>query len=95
MPAPAVHGELVPPMVPYSYLPVEPREPSVLDYWKILVKRKWIVIATAVVVFTLVAVATFSTTPVYEASGQIAIYRDNPAPLGFKDQVPTDSGSSD
>ena len=82
-------------MVPYSYLPVEPREPSVLDYWKILVKRKWIVIATAVVVFTLVAVATFSTTPVYEASGQIAIYRDNPAPLGFKDQVPTDSGSSD
>ena len=95
VPAVPVRGELVSPMVPYSYIPIEPREPSVVDYWNILLKRKWLVVTTAVVVFTLVAIATFRTTPIYEASSEIAIYPDNPAPLGFKDNPATAQTAGD
>jgi len=43
------------------------------EYLRILFKRKWIVIGCFATIFSVVAIASLKTTPVYEASGTIAI----------------------
>jgi polysaccharide biosynthesis transport protein len=43
------------------------------EYFRILLKRKWVVIATFAAIFFVVAIASLKTTPVYDASGTIAI----------------------
>ena len=48
-------------------------ESAVGEYLRILFKRKWIVIGCFVTIFSVVAIASLKTTPVYEASGTIAI----------------------
>lgn len=51
------------------------------EYWSILRKRKWTIIAAVVIVMTLVAFVSFRATPIYEASGRIAIFRETPVSL--------------
>jgi len=46
---------------------------TVGEYVRILVKRKWVVIATLATIFSVVAIASLKTTPIYDASGTIAI----------------------
>jgi uncharacterized protein involved in exopolysaccharide biosynthesis len=75
----------------FRYPPLEPPEPSLADYWRILVKRKWTVITTLIVVFTLGTILTFRTRPMYEAVGRIAIFRENSDILNFKDIGSTSS----
>jgi polysaccharide biosynthesis transport protein len=48
-------------------------ESSPGEYVRILIKRKWIVIACFATIFSLVAIASLKTTPIYDASGTIAI----------------------
>ncbi|MBZ5647578.1 MAG: polysaccharide biosynthesis tyrosine autokinase [Acidobacteriia bacterium] len=67
------------------YGPLDPSEPSLGDYWRILVKRRWTVITTLLVVLTLGIIITFRTTPMYEAVGRIAVFRENTEILNFKD----------
>ena len=55
----------------YQQLPVH--ESGIGEYLRILVKRKWVVVISLVTIFSLVAIASLKTTPVYEASGTIAI----------------------
>jgi polysaccharide biosynthesis transport protein len=43
------------------------------EYIRILFKRKWIVLGCFATIFSVVAIASLKTTPVYEASGTIAI----------------------
>lgn len=43
------------------------------EYLRILIKRKWIVVGCFATIFCIVAIASLKTTPVYEASGTIAI----------------------
>jgi len=43
------------------------------EYLRILVKRKWIVAACLITIFSVVAIASLKTTPIYEAGGTIAI----------------------
>jgi polysaccharide biosynthesis transport protein len=43
------------------------------EYARILIKRKWVVIVTFVTIFSVVAIASLKTTPVYDASGTVAI----------------------
>ena len=67
------------------YVPLDPVEPSLGDYWRILVKRRWTVITTLLVILTLAIILTFRTTPLYEATGRIAVFRENTEILNFKD----------
>ena len=55
----------------YSQLP--PHDPGAGEYLRILIKRKWVVLGCLVTIFSVVAIATLKTTPVYEAGGTIAI----------------------
>src|SRR5215467_4411236 len=61
------------PMDPRFYPQVSHHESVAGEYLRILVKRKWIVVACLVTIFSVVAIATLKTTPIYEAGGTIAI----------------------
>jgi polysaccharide biosynthesis transport protein len=55
------------------------------EYLRILIKRKWVVLASVAAIFTLIAIATLRSTPIYDASGSIAINKLDPAMMSFKD----------
>src|SRR6266568_173752 len=64
-------------------LPVQ--ESGLREYLRILLKRKWIILSCVGAIFALVAVATLRSTPIYDASGSIAINKSEPSILNFKD----------
>jgi len=74
-----------------SYYPPAQESP-LRDYLRVLIKRKWVVITSIVVIFLAVAIASLRSTPIYEASGSIAINKMDPAMFAFKD---SSNGGSD
>lgn len=57
-----------------SFYPMLPTHESTAgEYLRILVKRKWIVVGCFATIFSVVAIASLKSTPVYEASGTIAV----------------------
>lgn len=64
--------------------PVSAESPA-HDYLRVLLKRKWVVIGSVALVFALVAISTFRSTPIFEAVGSIAINRPDPAVLSIRD----------
>ena len=64
-------------------------ESPVLHYRRILIKRKWWIILTVVVVFSLVSIKTLTTVPLYQATSKIAIFPERSNVLGFKDNQDT------
>src|ERR1700722_3622628 len=63
-----------------------------LQYWRILKKRRWTIVATLAIVFALSVFATLKTTRLYQATSKVAIFPENPNVLGFKD---AENGSPD
>jgi exopolysaccharide transport family protein len=75
----------------YPSPPVQ--QDSVLrEYLRVLIKRKWIVLASLAIIFSVVAIATLRATRIYEASGSIAINKQDSTMLNFKDSA---NGPSD
>src|SRR6266852_8331083 len=69
-----------------NYVPIAPEEPFWTNYWLVLRKRKWVVLATLVVVVTLATIVSLRTRPIYDAFAKIEINRPNSdVLLGFKD----------
>jgi len=64
---------------------VDPADFKLGEYWSVLRKRKWVVIASLAVVVAVAALASFRATKVYEAVGRIAIFRETPMSLLDKD----------
>ena len=73
------------PIIPESYVSIPQRETTLRDYWVILSKRRWTIIAFASVVLILTTIITFKTTPIYDAVARIAINRESSDALPFKD----------
>ncbi|MFZ3212458.1 MAG: polysaccharide biosynthesis tyrosine autokinase [Terriglobales bacterium] len=61
-------------------------EPSLLEYWRLLLKRKWTIVSCVVVITVLVAIHSFRATKLYDAVGRIAINHESDA-LGLKGTV--------
>jgi len=59
------------------------QESALGEYVRVLVKRKWTVLACLVTIFSIVAVASLKMTPVYEASGSIAINKADSGLVNF------------
>jgi polysaccharide biosynthesis transport protein len=55
-----------------------------LEYWRVVRKYRWIIITTVLVVFILTAIATWHTTPIYQATTRIQIDPDQSDILPFK-----------
>ena len=61
------------------------QENPILHYWRIVRKRKWVILATFAIVFALSVIATLNATRLYQATSKVAIFPENPNVLGFKD----------
>ena len=55
---------------------------------RVLIKRKWMVIAVVAGIFMAVAIASLRQTPVYEAVGRIAVNKADSNLITFKDSGP-------
>ena len=68
--------------IPQPYLGSE--ESPLLHYLRVLKKRRWVVLATTAIIFTLAVIATLKETPLYQATSKVAIFPETPNFLGFK-----------
>jgi polysaccharide biosynthesis transport protein len=70
----------------YNVLPLQ--ESTLREYMRVLIKRKWMVIAVVAGIFVVVAVASLRQTPIYEARGEIVINKADSNLITFKDSGP-------
>jgi succinoglycan biosynthesis transport protein ExoP len=68
---------------PRIYPELLSQESALGEYIRVLVKRKWTVLACLVTIFSVVAIASLKMTPVYEASGSIAINKPDSGLVNF------------
>src|SRR5271168_2679890 len=68
---------------PRIYHELAPQESAIGDYVRVLMKRKWTVLACLLTVFSVVAIASLKMTPVYEAGGSIAISKPDSGLVNF------------
>jgi len=66
---------------------LEEEAPSILDYWRVLRKRRWTVIAFLALIVVTVMIGTFKQRPVYRATAVLQIDRDAPNVLSFQEFV--------
>ncbi|MEI9477812.1 MAG: polysaccharide biosynthesis tyrosine autokinase [Deltaproteobacteria bacterium] len=70
----------------YSQAPHEKeREVDLRDYWKVIRKRVWTIVAFFFIVLITTAVATFTMRPVYRGTTTIQINKENPQIVDFKE----------
>jgi len=76
----------LPPPPGYSYPPPrEEKEINLRDYWKVIRKRKWTIIAFFLIVVITTAVGTFTMRPIYRGTTSIQINKENPQIVDFKE----------
>jgi polysaccharide biosynthesis transport protein len=68
---------------PRIYPELLSQESALGEYVRVLVKRKWTVLACLVTIFSVVAIASLKMTPIYEASGSIAINKPDSGLVNF------------
>ena len=73
---------------PIETLDVSAEEvPHLLDYWQLILKRPWTVLATLLIVFTTVAIGTLKQKPIYEGKVLLEINPEEPSVLTFNQVV--------
>jgi succinoglycan biosynthesis transport protein ExoP len=77
--------------VPYHHFSSQSQQLVLLDYWQVLVKRRWMILGSLVFTLAAAVLVSLRTTPMYQAAGQIMINRQNPNPLGLKESTSTDA----
>jgi len=82
------HTELIKPVGPGLYTVLPSQESALREYLRVLLKRKWIIIACVVGIFAVVAIASLRQTPVFDAVGRIAVNKADSNLITFKDSVP-------
>ena len=70
---------------PGSFPPEPGEAPHLLDYWRILRKRRWTVLSIFVVLFVVVLIGTVRQTPIYRAQATLQIDKENPQIFSFKE----------
>jgi polysaccharide biosynthesis transport protein len=69
--------------------------PSLWDYWPIVLRHKWTILSAMLVAFLIGAIASFSATPIFEATGRVVINREGADTAGFKNSDASGSDSYD
>jgi len=77
--------------------PDEPEETEIhlKDYLRVVIKRRWTVLAVFVAVVTTVAIVTFRQRPVYQGVAQLLIEKENPNILSIKEVMELDASNAD
>jgi succinoglycan biosynthesis transport protein ExoP len=77
-------------------LDVLPEEsPHLLDYWHVILKRRWVVLSCFLVVFSTVAIGTLKEEPVYQGKVLLEINPEPPNVLNFKEFLQIDTQNVD
>jgi succinoglycan biosynthesis transport protein ExoP len=76
----------------YQAPPAEEDRVSLLDYWRVIVKRRWVIFCFALAVVVVTAIATWKATPVYRATIKLQIDPEQQSVLPFKEAL--DPGST-
>jgi len=77
-------------------LEVSPEEaPHLLDYWRVIVKRRWAVLTCLLIVFSTVAIGTLKQTPIYEGKVLTEINPEPPNVLNFREILQIDTRDID
>jgi polysaccharide biosynthesis transport protein len=63
----------------------EEDEVHLLDYWRVLIKRRWMILVFTFAVLLIVAIATWKTTPMFRATIKLQIDPEQTNILAFKD----------
>ncbi|NIS68275.1 MAG: hypothetical protein GTO12_04775, partial [Proteobacteria bacterium] len=63
----------------------EEKEVNLRDYWKVIKKRRWTIIALFLIVVITTAVMTFTMRPIYRATATIQINKENPQIVDFQE----------
>ncbi len=71
------------------------REVHLLDYIRVLRKRKWIILTCFLVVVFITAFATLTKTPVYRATTKLVIEKKNPNVVSVEEVFAMDASSTD
>ncbi|RKY70580.1 MAG: hypothetical protein DRQ24_09020, partial [Candidatus Latescibacterota bacterium] len=61
------------------------------DYFRVILKRKWTIIACFVILVTIVTIDSFRTEPVYKATCQVLIERENPKVVPIQEVLSVDA----
>jgi polysaccharide biosynthesis transport protein len=70
----------------YNVLPSQ--ESALREYMRVLIKRKWMVLAVVSGIFMIIAFASLRQTPIYEATGRIVVNKADSNLITFKDSQP-------
>src|ERR1700733_9410439 len=68
-----------------AYPGVPTQDGVVREYVRVLIKSRWIVIGSVLLVVGVVAISSLRSTPIYEAVGSIAINKMDPVTFNLKD----------
>jgi len=69
--------------------------PHLLDYWRVLVKRRWVVLTCLLIVFSTVAIGTLKQKPIYEGRVLTEINQEPPNVLNFQEILQIDTRDID
>jgi capsular exopolysaccharide synthesis family protein len=72
----------------------EEDDTHILAYWRVIVTRRWTVVAILATAVLLTFIWSFKQTPMYSATVTIEIERENPSVLNLKEVYQADSDSS-
>ncbi len=61
------------------------------DYWRVVMKYRWTIFTLFTIIVVTVAISTFKMTPIYKATAQILIDRENPNILSIEEVISLDS----
>ncbi|MEA3223076.1 MAG: polysaccharide biosynthesis tyrosine autokinase [Thermodesulfobacteriota bacterium] len=70
-------------------------EIDIRDLWRVILKRRWVIITLFAVVVTTVAIYTLTLVPVYCSTAQILIERTNPNILSIQEMLAVDPSGQD
>ncbi len=71
------------------------REASLIEYWHILLKRKWVIVSVTAVLLAASGVMSFTATPLFRASATLLIEDPGQSMMTIQDLLNTGSGSTD
>lgn len=66
-----------------------------MDYWRVIIARKWTILSVLATVVLLTMIYTFRQTPIFQATASIQIDKENPNILSFKDVYQIETATDD
>ncbi|MEA2040481.1 MAG: polysaccharide biosynthesis tyrosine autokinase [Thermodesulfobacteriota bacterium] len=65
------------------------------DYLRVILKRRWTIIAVFAIIVMTVAIHTFTATPIYKATTRLVIEKENPNVVSIEEVMAVDSSGTD